>query len=135
MASYEDLLKKGMEKVPKKTVSTQRFEVPKAKALKQGNKTIIFNIFDIANFLQRDPKHLIKFLSLELGTSYDVKDQKVSYIGNFSPDHINKKIEIYLKSYVLCTECGKPDTKLIKEGQMDYIRCEACGAKHPIKKV
>ena len=33
----------------------------------------------------------------------------------------------------LCPECKKPDTKLEKEGRVIFIRCMACGAKHPVK--
>lgn len=132
---YEELLKKGMKKVPKTVVSTERFEIPKVNALKQGNKTVINNIFDIANFLHRDPKHLIKFLSLELATSYEIKEQRVFFIGNFGADHVNRKLDNYVKSYVICSDCNRPDTKLLKEGPLNFIKCEACGAKHPIKKV
>lgn len=135
MVSYEDLLKKGMKKVPKKVVETGRFEVPKAQAMKEGNKTVITNLFEVANALRRDTKHLVKFLSLELGTSYDIKNNRVYFIGNFSSEQVNKKIEIYIKNYVTCSDCYKPDTKLIEESGVFYIRCEACGAKHQVKKI
>jgi len=135
MKNYEDMLKDGLKNVPKTTVATTRFEAPRAKSMIQGNKTIITNIFEVANKLRREPKHLIKFLSLELATSYDVKDNKVFYIGNFTPDHVNKKIDSYIKAYVLCKECDRPDTKLVNEGDRNLIKCEACGAKYHIKKV
>ena len=34
-----------------------------------------------------------------------------------------------MKEFVYCKECGKPDTKLIKDERKYYIKCEACGAK------
>ena len=132
---YEDMLKEGMKKVPKTAVESARFEVPKAKVLKQGNKTLLNNVFEIAAAIRREPQHLIKFLSLELGTSYDVKDKNVSFIGNFSGEYVDRKIQIYMKSYVLCSECNKPDTRLLTENNMNFIRCEACGARHPVKKL
>ena len=46
---------------------------------------------------------------------------------------INEKINKYARIYVLCSECGKPDTKIIKEGNVNSLKCLACGAKHPIK--
>jgi translation initiation factor 2 subunit 2 len=48
---------------------------------------------------------------------------------------VDKKIELYAKEYVLCPECGKPDTKFLREDRFLFLRCEACGWKHPIKKV
>ncbi|MHA1988975.1 MAG: translation initiation factor IF-2 subunit beta, partial [Promethearchaeota archaeon] len=50
-------------------------------------------------------------------------------------DIIQKKIESYVKEYVLCKECGKPDTKLIKEGRITFLKCEACGAKSSVKSI
>ena len=46
---------------------------------------------------------------------------------------INQKVEEYAKEFVLCKECKKPDTELIKEGRLTFIRCLACGAKHSVR--
>ena len=35
---------------------------------------------------------------------------------------INQKIEQYLKEFVLCRECGKPDTELVKEDRLSYVK-------------
>ena len=35
--------------------------------------------------------------------------------------------------FVICPLCGKPDTKIIKEGGVGFIRCMACGSKNPVK--
>ena len=42
-------------------------------------------------------------------------------------------IEQYCTDFVLCRECGKPDTQLTKEDRVHIMKCMACGAKHPIK--
>jgi translation initiation factor 2 subunit 2 len=46
---------------------------------------------------------------------------------------INQKIEQYVKEFVLCRECGKPDTELVKEDRLTFIHCMACGARHPVR--
>ena len=46
---------------------------------------------------------------------------------------INEKIAQYANEFVFCPECGKPDSKLEKEGQLLYIKCSACGARHIVK--
>jgi len=50
-----------------------------------------------------------------------------------SAKRINDKIRQYATEFVLCSECGKPDTKIVKEGQLASLRCLACGAKKPVK--
>jgi translation initiation factor 2 subunit 2 len=133
---YETLLKRGLENTPKTAIRSERWEIPKSIAMKDGLKTILSNFYDIANDLRRDPEHLLKFLLKQLATSCDSKDGKRVVIwGNFSAEAVNRKIEIYVKGFVLCPECGKPDTKLVKEDKFSFVVCEACGARHPVGKI
>lgn len=132
---YEKLLKRGISKVPQKKDSGERFEVPKAHAQKQGARTAVTNFYEITKALRREPDHLLKFLLKELATSCDAKDdKKVVVLGNFSGEQIDKKIELYINQYVICPECGKPDTKLVREDRFLFLVCEACGARHSIGK-
>jgi translation initiation factor 2 subunit 2 len=130
---YEDLLKRAMEKVPKKAEETERFTIPKARTEPAGARTIITNFNEVASGLRRDPAHLLKFLLKELATKGEVdKGGRLIVLGRFSDNHINKKIDYYVKTYVICPECGKPDTKLVKEDRYMFLKCEACGAKHSV---
>ena len=133
MFEYEKLLERGIKKIPEKKESEGRFEIPKANVLISGARTIITNFLDIAKILRREEKHLLKFLLRELATSGNVEDKKLIVIGRFSENLVNKKIEIYVKNYVICPACGKPDTKIIEEGKI--LKCEACGARTPIKPI
>jgi len=132
---YEKLLSRGLKKVPKKKGSGERFELPRAKLLKQGVRTIFINFNEVAGKLRRDPKHFLKFLLKELATSFEEKDGKMIFQGVFTAEQVNKKIESYVKQYVICEECTRPDTKIVEEGGVLFLVCEACGAKQPIKKV
>ena len=132
---YEELLERGLGKVPKRAEDKERFEIPRPKTLRQGSKTILINFNEIANALRRDPRHLLKFLLKELATSSEIKDNKLIFQGNFTEEHIAKKIEIYAKTYVYCPECGKPDTNLVKEEGFYQIKCEACGARKTVGKI
>ncbi len=135
MQSYEKLLERGMKKVPKASESGGRFQIPKARVLNQGMKTFIANFLEISGALRREPSHLMKFLLKELATSGEVKGKSAEFTGRFPQPLIEKKIEIYVKNHVLCQECGKPDTKLIRKDRLVFLKCEACGAKHPAKKI
>jgi len=134
MDDYKKLLEAGMKKI-KKTESSRRFEVPKSKVMISGSRTIFNNFYEISDALRRNPQHLLKFLLKELATSVDMQEKKVIFVGNFTSDLVDKKINLYMKTYVLCPECGKPDTKLLKEDRNYYVVCEACGAKHPVARI
>ena len=38
----------------------------------------------------------------------------------------------YTETFVLCSECGRPDTHINKEGRVLILECEACGAHRPV---
>ena len=135
MPSYEELLKSGMKKVPHVGESKDRFELPRAQIERSGQKTIILNFTEIASHLRREQNHVLKFLLKELATSGELAGSRLTVIGSFSEDAVNSKIDKYSKLYIFCTECKKPDTKLVKEGEYMIMKCEACGARHPVPKV
>lgn len=131
--NYNKLLKKAREELPESVLVKERFEIPKARGHLQGNKTIISNFFQIADTLRRKPEHIIKFLSKELATPISKKANQLILGSKISASMINEKIAKYAKEFVLCFDCGKPDTKIITENNVTYLRCMACGAKYPIK--
>ncbi len=135
MTDYEKLLNRCMEKIPEDCKDGGRFTMPKADVLIQGQRTMVTNFYDVANTLRRDPKHLLKFFLKELATSYEEKDKKVTFQGRFPGPLMNKKLELYAKNYVLCPNCCKPDTKILKADRVEMLKCEACGAKQAVKKI
>lgn len=130
---YEQLLERAMKKLPETTAESARFEMPKVKGHIQGNKTVISNFHQIANSLGRPIEHFLKYLLKELASPGDLKQSALILGTKISASRINEKIEQYVKDFVLCPECKKPDTKLIKEDKVSFIKCAACGAKHTIK--
>jgi len=132
--NYEEMLDEAFEKLPEKEVSGERFEIPVAEVLYQGNQTIIRNFSQIAQALRRDTKHLLKYLTREFAAPGSSNDTAL-FQSKIFKDIIQKKIESYVKEYVLCKECGKPDTKLIKEDRITFLKCEACGAKASVKSI
>ncbi len=133
MENYEKLLERGIEKIPKEFAKTERFEIPKVVGHIEGNKTIINNFNQIVNTLNRDPQHLLKFLLREVATPGTLEKNRLILGRKISSTKINEKIELYAKTFVLCPECKKPDTQLIKENKILIIKCTACGAKHPVR--
>ena len=133
MENYEDLLKDAYKNVKQIEGAGERFEIPKVEGQYQGKKTILTNFFAIAQQLRRDPEHFQKFLLRELAAS-GTKDKDRLILNMKVPrTKIDQKIEEYTKEFVLCKECGKPDTELERDDRLTFIKCLACGAKHPVR--
>lgn len=129
---YNQLLEKARKELPSKSEAHDRFEIPKVRGHVQGNKTVISNFPQIASAINRDVDHLLKFILKELATPGEMKNQMLFIGRKVSAVMINDKIDRYVKEFVLCKECKKPDTKLLKEDKVTFVRCQACGAKHPV---
>jgi len=130
---YESLLNKVYEKLPKKNETADRFKVPAAELEIVGPKTVFKNFSQIVTILRRDANHLAKFLSRELAVPNSIQGNNLLFQGKIGREILQKKLENYIKEFVYCKECHEPDTKLVKEGKIVYMVCEACGAKHPMR--
>lgn len=130
---YETMLDEAKKRLPKVKESKERFELPKVRGHIEGNKTIVTNFLQICNVLHRDPQQIIKYLQRELATPAVLKDRRLIFGRRVSSILINEKLEKYARDFVICKECGKPDTYLIREDRILFIKCTACGAKHTVK--
>jgi translation initiation factor 2 subunit 2 len=133
MEDYKKLLEKAYDEVKVVGAMGERFEIPKIEGFFEGKRTILTNFLQIATYLRRDPEHLQRFLSKELATQIIKDNERLVLNAKISSKKINPKIEEYVREFVLCKECNKPDTELIKEGKFTVLHCLACGAKHPIR--
>jgi len=127
---YKEMLDKVYEKI-KRGEEKDRINIIKPEISSSGNKTIISNFEQFCNSIRRDKKQVAKFLYKELATSGFV-DRGRLILQTRSPI-LEDKIQKYLKNFVYCHECGKPDTILQKEGRFYILKCEACGARRTIK--
>ncbi len=133
MRSYEELLKRALTQLPENIVKKDRFEIPKVILQKEGSRTIIKNFSTIAKSINRSEDHLFKYLVKSLGTAGIIESGRLTLQGKFNEDTIQKEIDDYVKNYVLCKECNAPDTTFSKEGRILFVKCMACGAKHPVR--
>ena len=75
----------------------------------------------------------MRYLLKELAVKGHREGDRVVIVGKASSKKIQPKIEQYVNDFVICKECGKPDTELTKEGKNTMLHCLACGAKHPVR--
>ena len=130
---YENLLNEAYEKVKPIESAVGRFETPKIEGHFAGRKTILTNFSQILVQLRRTPEHFQKFLLKELAASGQKEGDRLVLNNRIPSDKINLKIEQYMKEFVLCRECNKPDTEILREDRISFLHCLACGAKHSVR--
>jgi translation initiation factor 2 subunit 2 len=134
MEDYESLLDRAMENLPETETTDERFVIPEPKIYFEGKTTVLDNFAQIRSVLNRDADHLMKYLTRELGTAGKVEGGKAIFQGKFPVQAIKSNINAYADEYVICSECNRPDTKLVKVDRVLMMRCAACGAHRPVKK-
>jgi len=130
--NYEELLEEAFKKIVKKETK-DRFQIPQVEGEIQGTRFVIKNFKKIADYLKRDPKHLAKYLLLSLASSGGIEGEALILNLRARREAVQQKLEEYIKKYVFCKICGEPDTRLVKEGRIYFIECDACGAKYAAK--
>ncbi|MGC8993155.1 MAG: translation initiation factor IF-2 subunit beta [Candidatus Aenigmatarchaeota archaeon] len=130
--NYEDMLEEAFKKIVKRDFQS-RFQIPQIEAEVQPNRIIIKNFKKIAEYLRRDEKHIARYLLKNTASSGEISGEYLVINKKIKVEVVQKKLEDYIKSFVICKVCGQPDTRLIKEGRTYMINCDACGARYAIK--
>ncbi|MBT4165656.1 translation initiation factor IF-2 subunit beta [archaeon] len=131
--NYDKLLETAYKGIKPIEQSKERFNLPKIEGHNEGTKTILTNLPQIATYIRRDINHLLRFLLKELATSGAIKQNRTILHRKINSQKINEKIDEYVKEFVICKECGKPDSELIREKGFTFLHCLACGAKHSVR--
>ncbi|WP_457611793.1 translation initiation factor IF-2 subunit beta [Methanocaldococcus sp.] len=132
---YKALLKRAREQIPDYVFEKDRFELPEIEVLIEGNKTIIRNFSQLAKAMNRDESFLAKYLLKETGSAGNIEGGRLVLQRKINPELLKARIDDFLREYVICKECGKPDTKIIKEGRIHMLKCTACGAIRPVRMI
>ena len=133
--NYDDLLKRAFGQIPQVSEKRERLELPRFYMNTVGMRTIISNFKEISDALDRDPQHIIKFLTREMATAATFNDSRAIFQGKFQRDSFERLLQRYLEGYVVCPVCKRPDTKIVKEKRLSFLVCNACGAKSSIKQL
>ena len=68
-----------------------------------------------------------------LGTAGEIISGRIIFQGKIPSKSIQDKMKEYIETFVMCSECNRPDTHLVKQGRTILIRCDACGAFRSVK--
>jgi translation initiation factor 2 subunit 2 len=132
---YNELLKRAQGQVPEVTLKRERLELPKLLVSMVGMRTTIANFKEIAVTLDRDPQHILKFLTREMATAATYHDGRAIFQGKFPRDTFERLLQRYMEAFVICPVCKRPDTNIVKEKRLSFLICNACGAKSSIKQL
>jgi translation initiation factor 2 subunit 2 len=129
---YEEHLDRALEATPDIEGGASRFSLPDPEVRQEGNVTVYENFQSTLDTLGREAGHVMKFFQNEVGTSANIDERgRLRLTGEFRQRRVREALENYADGYVLCSECGLPDTRLEKENGAEVLRCEACGALSP----
>lgn len=126
---YDDMLDRAIDETPDIEERGSRFEVPDPEVRPEGNVTVVENFQELVDRLNRKESALLKFLQDELGTAARIDESgRARLTGDFKQRRVANAVEAYTDGYVICSECGLPDTRIVEQGGADVLKCDACGA-------
>ncbi len=131
---YEAYLDRALEQIPEVKAKDSRFVVPSPRVMIEGKTTVLENFENIVNALNRDPDHVLKYLLRELGTAGRKDGSRAIFQGRFTEEQIAGQLASYVQEFVICSECGLPDTHLVRTDRILMLHCDACGAHRSLKK-
>jgi len=129
------LLKRARSQIPNVVSKQKRLELPRLSVSTIGMRTIVHNFKELADALNRDPQHLLKFLTREMATAATIHESRAIFQGKFSQETLGRLTQRYVESFVICPVCRLPDTKIVKEKRLSFLVCEACGAKSSVRQL
>ncbi|MFW5900446.1 MAG: translation initiation factor IF-2 subunit beta [Halodesulfurarchaeum sp.] len=130
---YEEQLDRALEEKPDIAEKESRFEVPDPELRTEGNVTVFENFQALLDAVSRETEHVLKFLQDEFGTSAQIDDRgRARLTGQFNESRVRAAIDEYVEAYVICPECGLPDTHLTREHGAELLECDACGARSSV---
>lgn len=132
-SEYRKLLKNFQNKPFIRARNDDRFKLPEIEIFYEGNTTLIRNFDKISDAINRDQDHILKILLGGLGTAGEVNKGRLIFQGKIPLKSIQERMREYIDTFVMCSECNRPDTHLVKQGRTILIRCDACGAFRSVK--
>lgn len=112
-----------------------RYKMPRIQGKVEGRgngiKTVLVNIVEVAQSLNRESPEITKFFGTEFGaqTTYNDETDRAVVNGAHNDVDLQKKMHIYIEKFVLCATCKLPETHYkLKDGIINQ-KCLACGSK------
>jgi len=103
-----------------------------------SRRTLYANMRETAALLTREFEHLKDFLYVELATTGSVDgDGRLLLKGRFRVPQIQSVLTSYARQYVICANCGSPNTKLNRDpaNRLWFLKCSNCQSQRAVTTV
>lgn len=116
-----------------------RYKMPAIELRSQGRgngiQFVVENMRDVAVALCRSPEQLTKYFQTSLGNygKFNTSDGSSVFTGNANIAQANQTLRSFIFGYVLCPDCGNPETRFELRDASLISTCAACGKASTIK--
>lgn len=134
-SSYKSLLQRVRNSLGESHEKSKvtRLELPMPEVQWIGNKTILRNFMEYPRTLRRDPDKVLVFLAKEMATAASLDGDRAIFIGRRDKQSFIVLLNRYMRELVLCPVCESPDSHLEKTNRLQFLVCEACGARSAVR--
>ena len=102
--SYEKMIKDAYSKISVSTDTGERFVMPKTICIIEGKNTVLENFAEIADSINRDQNHLMKYILSEIGTAGKIENNsRAVFNGKFKDSQVDSIITTYVNDYIICS--------------------------------
>jgi len=119
-----------------------RYHMPPLSIARVGNSTAINNVEQVAAAINADPRYIVKFMAVELGTASSYKKSKgkaaglATLSGAFPAKRLAELLDQFIEKFSLCARCKYPETTVALEGKGKSVRvilvCSSCGHRRQV---
>jgi len=112
-----------------------RYKMPRltAKIEGRGNgiKTVVTNMAEISDALNRPASLPTKFFGTELGAQsrWEADVNKATVNGAHTQPDLQRLLNVFVDKFVLCPGCHLPETALVVKKGIISHKCAACGSR------
>jgi hypothetical protein len=96
-------------------------------------KTVLVNLSELSCAVGRPPEHLLTLLGHNLSAASKTEKGKSYVAGHHDPKVIQTQILAFIQAYVMCKNCGNPETSCGLEGSKKnkvlFLNCKSCGKR------
>jgi len=135
LMDYDSLLTRARQELDTINKEEARFVIPELENLIQGKKTLLKNAGQVCKILKREIAHMQKYFVKETGVPATNDEIKIVLNGTINSYKVNQIYAKYIDEFVLCKQCKKPETRIISEKGVLLMKCDACGAINPVRKL
>lgn len=132
-STYADLLKRGRAGLTKPVGTGSRFHPPAPEVFEEGRTTVVRNFGEILGVIRRTADHAVPTFLKALGRAGEFEGGRLVLQGKATTAQVKGRLDEYIATFVMCSECGAPDTHLVRDHRVLVVQCDACGAHRPVK--